>query len=267
MSLELQNLFHAFALFKPNLSRILADLDCANVAELEQALEDAALQRQQVSKPQLYLLQQSQQTPAVAYAVAPLLCSVLDYPTHYVAQAEAWLIEFYQHYFRIDALASAKAQALQEMQLCLDLATSSLTTSEFYIASLLQALLDPQAKIVVSLGTTTLIAELKQQLMAYYGVQILEISQLYTAMNLTETDCKKLFWKRKDAHLAAVSQNIARDNSRLVAKLCQLSRTDAERFIEDLMYGEHVFEKVSVLGEFSDTIYKHQREKMQKLSA
>lgn len=266
MSLELQNIFHAFALSKQNLTHILAYLNCADMAELDQALEQAIGQRQaQASK--LYLLQQSQQNPSISYAVAPLLSSVLDYPTHYLAQAENWLLDFYENYFRIDALASAKTQSLTDMQLCLDLVTSELTDVEFYIASLLQALCDPTTRSMVTLGSTQLIAELKQQIQAYYGVQILEIVQPFSSVKLSELELKKLFWKRKDVHLAQVSQSIAYDNSRMVAQLCQLSRTDAERFIEDLMYGEHVFEKVSVLGEFSDTIYKHQLEQQHKLIA
>jgi hypothetical protein len=266
VSLELQNIFHALGLSKQNLSRILAYLNCADVAELDHALAQATLQRQsQASK--LYLLQQSQQTPSISYAIAPLLSSVLDYSTHYLAQAESWLVDFYENYFRMDALASAKTQSLSNMQLCLDLVKSELTALEFYIASLLQALLDPNTRTIVTLGSTQLILELKQQIQAYYGVQILEIHQPFTHFELNELEVKKLFWKRKDAQLAEASQKIAQDNSRLVAKLCHLSRTDAERFIEDLMYGEHVFEKVSVLGEFSDTIYKHQLENQHKLIA
>lgn len=266
MSLELQNLFHAYAISEQKLTAILTYLDYADVAELDQALEQALQQRPQHAS-KLYLLQQSQQNPSISYAVAPLLSSVLDYPSHYLAQAEDWLIDFYQHYFRIDALASAKAQSLTDMQLCLDLVENDLNSMEFYLASLLQALLDPQTKRMVTLGSTQLISELKQQLMVYYGVEILEIYQPFSRIELTELDMKKLFWKRKDGHLAQVSQSIAYDNSRMVAQLCQLSRIDAERFIEDLMYGEHVFEKVSVLGEFSDTIYKHECEKMHKLIA
>ena len=266
MSLELQNLFHAYAISQQKLMAILTYLDYADVVALDQALEQSLQQRPQHAN-NLYLLQQSQQTASIAYAIAPLLSSVLNYPSHYLAQAEAWLVDFYQHYFRIDALASAKLQSLQDMQLCLDLVENDLDHTEFYIASLLQALLDRQTKRIVTLGSTQLITELKQQLMAYYGVEILEIHQPFSHVELTEVDVKKLFWKRKDEHLAQVSQSIAYDNSRMVAKLCQLSRTDAECFIEDLMYGEHVFEKVSVLGEFSDTIYKHEREKMHKLIA
>ena len=203
----------------------------------------------------------------ISYAVSPLLCSVLDYPTNYVAQAQTWLTNFYQHYFRIEALETAKAQSLQQMQLALALSHHDLSAKEFYLASLLQALLDPQAKTLVTLGQTCLITEIKQQLMAYYTVNILEMTQMPRAVQLTELEYKKLFWKRKDQCLALASQQIAQDNAPLLAELCDLSHADAERFIEDLMYGEHVFEKVSVLGEFSDTVYKHQREKLNKLSA
>ena len=267
MSLELQNLFHAFALSEQQLKHILLYLDCKDVETLQRGLNQAAEKRALQSVTQLYVLQQSEQTPSISYAIAPLLCSVLDHSTHYVAQAEAWLTDFYQHYFRIDALASAKAQSLNNMQLCLALSETQLSPTEFYVASLLQALLDPNAKKIVTLGQQQLIAELKQQLMAYYAVEILEIYSSFSTIELTETQTKKLFWKRKDETLAQVSQQIAYDNSPLIAKLCDLSRMDAERFIDDLMYGEHVFEKVSVLGEFSDTVYKHQQEILHKMSA
>lgn len=267
MSLELQNLFHALGLNEHQLQDILLYLGCKDVASLEACLEQAVKKRALETSNQLYVLQQAEQTPSISYAIAPLICSVLDYTTHYVAQAEDWLTQFYQHYFRIDALASAKVQSLNNMQICLALSDANLKPLEFYVASLLQALMDPKAKTIVTLGQQTLISELKAQFMAYYGVRILEIDSAFTPIALTDAQCKKLFWKRKDEQLAQVSQQIAYDNSRLVAKLCDLSRTDAERFIDDLMYGEHVFEKVSVLGEFSDTVYKHQQEMLHKLSA
>ena len=267
VSLEVQNLLHVFAMTEISLSRVLNHLDCLSLNELNQRLEQASLARQQHTATHVYVLQQSQQTPCISYAINPLLCSVLDYPTHYVAQAETWLTEFYQHYFRLEALESAKSQSLQQMNLTFNLSETHLSLQEFYVASLLQALLDPRAKTLVMLGEISLIAELKQQLMAYYAVTILEMKQPLQKIELSEIEHKKLFWKRKDQYLAQVSQQIASDNSRILAKLCDLSRTDAERFIEDLMYGEHVFEKVSVLGEFSDTVYKHQAEQAQKLSA
>lgn len=267
MSLELQNLFHALGLNEQQLQNIFMYLGCKDVASLEACLEQAVKKRASETSNQLYVLQQAEQTPSISYAIAPLLCSVLDHTTHYVAQAEDWLTQFYQHYFRIDALASAKVQSLNNMQICLTLSDTDLKPLEFYVASLLQALMDPKAKTIVTLGQQTLISELKAQFMGYYGVRILEIDSAFTPIALTDAQFKKLFWKRKDEQLEQVSQQIAYDNSRLVAKLCDLSRTDAERFIDDLMYGEHVFEKVSVLGEFSDTVYKHQQEMLHKLSA
>jgi hypothetical protein len=267
VSLELQNILNVFAVTETNLNRILTYLNCLDHNELNQRLEQALLIRQQHSDTYLYILQQSQQTPCISYAVSPLLCSVLDYPTHYVAQAETWLADFYQHYFRLEALESTKNQSLEQIYLAVDLRKEYLNPKEFYLASLLQSLLDPRTKTVVTLGETCLIPELKQQLMAYYTVTILEMSQPLQRIELNEIEHKKLFWKRKDQYLAKVSQQISFDNAHLVEQLCHLSLTDAERFIEDLMYGEHIFEKVSVLGEFSDTIYKHQLQHEKSLSA
>lgn len=267
VSLELQNLLHALSISQESLARILTYLDYADLSALNQDLEQSAVTRRSSDTAYLYVLQQSQQIPSISYAISPLLCSVLNHHTYYVAQAETWLTDFYQQYFRIDALETAKVASMQSMQICLDLQSNVLNPKEFYIASLLQALLDSKAKMLVTLGSQQLIAEIKQQLMAYYSVNIIEIQHVFSSIQLTPAELKKLFWKRKDDTVAQASQQIAYDNSRLVAKLCNLSRTDAERFIEDLMYGEHVFEKVSVLGEFSDTIYKHEHEKLHKLIA
>lgn len=267
MSLELQNIWHALHVSSESEARILNHLGYANRAALNAQLEQCLQQRAHGVNTSIYVLQQAEQAANISYAITPLLCSVLNYPTHYVARAEPWLMQFYTHYFRTDALASAKAKSLSEMQLCFDLQDTALNASEFYVASVLQALLDPHTQRIVTLGAPSLIAELKQQLEGYYLIEWLEVPAIDLAVDVTQIDLKKLFWKRKDDALAQVSQRIAYDNSRLVAALCQLSRVDAERFIEDLMYGEHVFEKVSVLGEFSDTVYKHQQEQLHRRSA
>lgn len=258
MSLELQNLVCALSLSEHSMKRILAHMQCQNLKVLNQKLEKSAEQRRQVTQDYVYILQQSLQQDAIAYAISPLICSALNAPTIYVAQVEPWLTQFYSQYFCMDALAHAKIQSMQEMKLSLNVQTNSFSAQEFYLLSLLYAFLDYQTNNIVLLGNMHLTPELKQQLETCYGVSIVEITQTQR-VQLTERQAKKLFLKRKDDDVTQISHMIAADLSPLVAHLCHLSRGDAERLIDDLLYGEHVFEKVSVLAEFTDTIYTYQQ--------
>ena len=60
--------------------------------------------------------------------------------------------------------------------------------------------------------------------------------------------------------MAQVCQSIAQENAALVSRQFHMKLDDAEHLIDDLMYSEHLFEKLSVFGEFTETIFKNSLE-------
>ena len=90
------------------------------------------------------------------------------------------------------------------------------------------------------------------------GIQVIQQKLMQQNFDLTEIEFKKLLWKRKTDSVAVTCEEITLANIELVTQLSGIQHADAERLIDDLMYSEHLFEKVSVFGEFTETIYKHQ---------
>ena len=53
--------------------------------------------------------------------------------------------------------------------------------------------------------------------------------------------------------------NIAFANAPLLSQQLKVALDKAEHLIDDLLYSEHIFEKLSVFGEYTETILKHHR--------
>lgn len=146
------------------------------------------------------------------------------------------------------------------MNLCLDLVPTEFNAAEFRIYALAKALLDPACQHMTMIGQSGLNQANKEQLASLFQVQIDEILLDQKPFNLPEIDFKKLFWKRKTPELAQVCQSITQENAPLVSRQFHMKLNDAAHLIDDLMYSEHLFEKLSVFGEFTETIFKNNLE-------
>ncbi|WP_407307112.1 hypothetical protein [Acinetobacter sp.] len=132
--------------------------------------------------------------------------------------------------------------------------------AEFKMYALAKALLDPASQHLTMIGQSGLNPSTKQKLETVFQVHIDEVLPDQKQFALSKIDFKKFLWKRKTAELAQVCQSIAQENAVLVSCQFHIKLNDAEHLIDDLMYSEHLFEKLSVFGEFTETIFKNKLE-------
>lgn len=221
---------------------------------LQQALTQAQLARQSHRQAVLYFLQQQADSEQLSYFFSPLILSALKQKVVYSCRHSAVLDHSLAQYFRLAALDLAHKQTLQDLDICFDLYPETHSMQRLNEEVLLKALLDAESSAVVLLGAV--LDEDLVECLKHYHLPIHIVDLLPQAFDLKEIDFKKLFWKRKTEHTAEICQMMSTANAPLLSQLLNLKANDAYRLIDDLMYGEHLFEKVSVLGEFSETIFK-----------
>ena len=188
-----------------------------------------------------------------AYFFSPLISSALKYKTHFIATQSSAIYAVYEQYFRIAALELHHSHAIDEMDLCLDLISAE---KNLALHTMFTALSDHTCQQVICLGSA--LGQAQKRLLEHYGIQTHYLETEPHTFDLSNVNLQQLFWKRKNELHATLCQQITAFNVPFIQYLTQMKNAQVARLIDDLMYGEHMLEKVSVFGEFTETIYKQQ---------
>lgn len=194
---------------------------------------------------------------------APLISAALNRATLYIAAEDRLMHDIYRHYFNIEATQLEKQRALAEMHLSFDFLPQSLNNQQLVVYALSKALLDENCQQIYLLGEHTISEPLLSEFTAQTGILIYEVNvtaREEESIDFRTLELNKLFWKNKSEHLTQACQAIAQENAVLVGLQMGIDQRHARHLIDDLLYGEHIFEKMSVFGEFTETILKHHLE-------
>ena len=227
--------------------------DFSELNEIEYYFTEQKKLREQCKETRVLLCLADSDKQNQAYFFSPMISSALKYKTHFIAKKSQTIQAVYEQYFRIDALALKHAHAIDEMDLCLDLISPE---QNLALYTLWAALSQPECQQVICLGSV--FDQAQVDLLAHFGIQMVYLTTEPHELDLSEVNLQQLFWKRKSDIHAKVCQKITALNTPYIQYLTQMQNTQAARLIDDLMYGEHMLEKVSVFGEFTETIYKQQ---------
>lgn len=198
------------------------------------------------------------QSSTFGYLFSPFIASLLNYKACYVTTESMFTQQQLSHHFDVEALKISEKSLLTEMNLSFDFVESTQTALYFEIYSLIKALLNPNISHFFLIDG--LYPEIKK-LADQYQLPVYAIKSIHAALD-ADIQYKSLFWKKKNESNSRVCQNITRINTALFIHLNHFKNADLERLIDDFMYGEHLFEKISVVGEFSETILKNHLEKI-----
>lgn len=255
-NLELEKIINTYFATGSKLSKILQQQMIESPEQLLHSLRAAAQARTTTQTAHHVMLLDYFDASRFSYVFSPLILSVLKHKTIFISPENQVLEQILAEYFRVEALKLNHQQALLDMDICFDLAAAELSSQELQQYAALKAALDPDCKSLIVMGNE-LDASL-QELLQQAGIQLIQYHLVPQHFDLSEIEYKKLLWKRKSSEIASICEQITLANVDLVTRMSRMQKIDAERLIDDLMYSEHLFEKVSVFGEFTETIYKHQ---------
>lgn len=249
------------AQFDPlNTTQLIEQLGFKNTEAFDQALQQAAAVRAQKSRAEHYYIVQSTITEnSLSHLFSPFIGAVLNLKTVYIASKQGIIEQVYPHYFQLDALELQKQQSIDEMYLGFDLLPENFKSVDIQCYGLCKALLDSECCQIYMLGSTELSQSIIERIQALTDIKIINIALCETDQNLNNINFKQLFWKTKTTASSSVCRNIAFANAPLLSQQLKVALDKAEHLIDDLLYSEHIFEKLSVFGEYTETILKHHR--------
>ena len=230
---------------------LLQDLHYHDFESLYQEIVRVRVKAQQATG--YAIIQAQPQVENFALVFSPIILSLMGHTAIFYAPAASSATQVLQQYFNLDALAQAHDQALQDMQLCFDVQQKIENQAYFELLASVKALLNPHVSHVILIDPISI--ELSAW-MSTFGCQSYHIQSLQSVGKFTDIDYKTLFWKRKSPENIKCCQHITHSISQLLNHLNLMKAHDLERLIDDFMYSEHLFEKISVFGEFTETIYK-----------
>lgn len=232
--------------------------------DIETLLQDIVNVRASAQNTSSYaIIQAKPRAENFALVFSPLILSLIGHPSIYYAPRASVATEVLAQYFNLDALAVSHQQAFTDMQLCFDIKDAAISVEYFELLSSIKALLNPAiAQIIVLDSTLTGLDTWLSEL----GCQTNFVASTHSKYDYgsAEINYKTLFWKRKTAENAAICEDMTHINSQMLNHLNLMQLNDLNRLIDDFMYSEHIFEKISVFGEFTETIYKDQLLKAKK---
>lgn len=241
-----------------NATQLINQLGMESVEGLDQALQHAAEVRALKTEPQHYYIAQNTNAPnSLSHLFLPFISAVLNLKTVYISSRNKLIEQVYPHYFPLEALALQKRQSINEMNLCFDLLADHFQAKDIQLYALCKALLDPNCQQVYMLGELEYSSFLIDTLKTLAHIEIINIALYETEQDLNKINFKQLFWKTKNNESTIACHHIAHANAPLLSQLLQIPSDKAAHLIDDLLYSEHIFEKLSVFGEFTETILKH----------
>ncbi|TCM66428.1 hypothetical protein EC844_11328 [Acinetobacter calcoaceticus] len=258
--LNLTFIINAFNPQNIDCAKIIAQLGYTDQASVDAALRLSAQQRVVSDDDRHHYIVQKQITEnSLSYIFSPFINAVLNYKTIYIAAKVALVEQVYPYYLQLDALELQRQQSIDEMHLGFDLLPADFHADEVEVYALCKALLDPKTQCIYMFAEQGLALEIQQQLQDWAQIEIRHITPQLIEHDYSDINFKQLFWKVKSDESAALCKKIAYANAQWLSQQIQVDLPKAEHLIDDLLYSEHIFEKLSVFGEFTETILKHHR--------
>lgn len=225
-----------------------------------------------------YLVDLDREASTLFAILAPFISASLNYKTVYITAADQQSEEIYAHYFNLQALSQYRAHSLENMCVDIDLFDadpdfdysnhhkkpslinhSAGTQHDMLHYAFARACLDPACTAIYLRGNITLSTQSAAAFYSRYSIQLyclaaLDVPDLNPLHQTENIDFKKLFWKVKSQRAMEICQHMAHQNAAFISQMTKLNVEQSELLIDDLLYSEHVFEKLSVFSEFSETL-------------
>lgn len=238
-----------------------------NLLQLQYINLEATLLRAKVlrelSKAKVQYIVQSaiqKEQANVAFLFAPFILANLNYPVIYNSPATPTVLNILNRYYNVELKQNVKIDdALEALNIYLDLTDTHLSDVDFFYFSLIKALCRndvSQLFLVTDLPLNTQkIAELEH----FFKVKIhsIQVNPKDTIIDSSEWNMRKLFLKNKDQQYIDLCEKFAVLNAHLLLSYGSYNQQQATQLVEDMFYTEHIYEKLSVYAEYMQTCVQH----------
>lgn len=197
----------------------------------------------------------------MAYLFAPVILANLNqkvmYNTPKTIENTAILGRYYNAETLIENIKID--DLLDSLGLYIQLDPTEFNEVDYFYYNLINSLSNSKVSKVICISRLSINQDNIKQLEHALNVQIQVLHPEIEAINfdLNKINMLKLLFKNKDNEHAELCQKYSFINAKLLELLGLYQFKQAQTLIEDMFYSEHIFEKLSVYGEYMQTRIQH----------
>ncbi|MBO3658071.1 hypothetical protein [Acinetobacter haemolyticus] len=192
----------------------------------------------------------------LAYLFAPFVLANLNHPVIYTTLNSASVLKILNQYYQSDRSIHLKIEeVIQSLNLYVDLVDQPRNEEDFLYRSLIKALCRTDVSEVFLITHLRINKVQLCILQDYFEIKIHVIyaDKQRSVVNDDLINTRKLLFKSKDEFHRNLCAFFSQLNTPLIAQIGQFNQQQAMHLIEDMFYSEHIFEKLSVYGEYMQT--------------
>lgn len=258
---EQLNLISQLIIGKPMSEKPLGLLEHKYV-NLEATLLRAKILRNFAQKSGLYIAQSEieEQQPNLGFLFSPFILANLNKPVIYSTPMAQPVLNILNKYYAADKAPNFKInETLDSFSIYIDLESSHLAAEDFIYLSVFRALCRPDILQIFIITDLAVCSAVKQKLENFFNVKISLISRLKNEAILESSalNIRKLLFKNKDDYYVRLCSEFSDLNAEIISISEGFTMEQSKNLIEDMFYSEHIYEKLSVYGEFFQTRLKN----------
>ncbi len=229
---------------------------------LEATLLRAKVLREFSTSRVQYIAQSTIQTEQanLGFLFAPFILANLNQSVIYHSPATAPVLSILGRYYQVGQIQNLKIdEVLSALNLYLDLAETSFSEADFFYFSLIKALCRSDVSQIFLITDLKLDIAQFAEVEKFFKVVIhyIETDPQDKIAEAAELNMRQLFFKNKDDQYIALCEKFSKLNAQLLQCYGIYSQGQAVQLVEDMFYAEHIYEKLSVYGEYIQTRLQH----------
>ncbi|EPF74269.1 hypothetical protein [Acinetobacter rudis] len=206
---------------------------------------------------------------SLAYLFAPFVLANLNQKVIYSTPATAAVLDVFNPYYQAEAKQFRQDfEALDALNLVIDLMPDDLSDVDFLHLALVKALCRSDISSIFLLSPLEIDQQKCAELEKFFQIKIkvLSTASLDNLQIDAPLNFRKLLFKNKDTCYSELCQQFARLNAELLHGCVDYRDQQLQHLIDDMFYTEHIYEKLSVYGEFMQTrLQNHLQSKQQSV--
>lgn len=206
---------------------------------------------------------------SLAYLFAPFVLANLNQKVIYSTPATPAVLSVFNRYYQAEAQQFRQDfESLDALNLVIDLMPDDLSDLDFLHLALVKALCRSDVSSIFLLSPLALDQAQCAELEKFFQIKIkvLSTASLGNLQLNAALDLRKLLFKNKDTPYSELCQQFAKLNAGLLQGCVDYRDQQLQHLIDDMFYTEHIYEKLSVYGEFMQTrLQNHLQSKQQPI--
>lgn len=232
------------------------------IVNLEATLLRAKVLRELAKMKVNYIVQSKieNEQSSLAYLFAPFILGNLNQTSIYHSPATVPLLNLLNRYYQAEEKTHLKIDdVLQALNIYLDLHDTDLDDVEFFYYALMNALCRADVTQIFLITHLKLDTQKITEIEKFFKIKIYCISTnlLDKIKDSAELNMRQLLCKNKDQSYIELCEKFSKLNAQLLSANGSYSQEQATQLVEDMFYAEHIYEKLSVYGEYMQTCLQH----------